>query len=296
MKRVILLFVAALVMTAPPDIYGQDPDFSSWWHDGKAELSGYKLTVSRYGEEREGTCVMIYVTEPFSESKRVKVDDHTRNPDDTVDVLKLNMVRDFQTGIYDYNMMTSVFVRSSDFSPVKVTFSAAEWCGHVYDEQIFLEDKVEGRYSSYFEDESGEYEVPGDARRAVLEDGLFIALRGLRGEFLKPGQSRRFNLLPGTYARRMGHTAAMTWYAAQISRPDEVRTITVPAGTFDTIVYAIQVGKRAGTFHVEKEYPHRIIRWGLAPDIRGELTGTVRLPYWELNKNGDESYLEKLGL
>ena len=69
---------------------------------------------------------MIFVTEPFSDSKRVKVDDPRRDPPDTFEVLKLNLVRDFQTGIYDYNTMTSVIVRSDDFEPVKVTFSSDE--------------------------------------------------------------------------------------------------------------------------------------------------------------------------
>ena len=37
-------------------------DFGAYWHDGKAELDGYALTVSRYGEVRKGQAVMISVT------------------------------------------------------------------------------------------------------------------------------------------------------------------------------------------------------------------------------------------
>src|SRR5262245_10743270 len=57
-----------------------DPEFESSWHDGKAELDGYKFTISRYRHERKGQGVLVYVTEPFSESKRVKVDNPNRNP------------------------------------------------------------------------------------------------------------------------------------------------------------------------------------------------------------------------
>ncbi len=117
-------------------------DFETYWHDGKAELNGYRLTVSRYGQPRTGRAVAIYVTEPFSKSKRVKVDDPTKNPGGVEDVLKLNLVRDFQTGIYDYNTMVSVFVRSADFSPVKTSFSSAEWCGHVFEEQTFHPGRI----------------------------------------------------------------------------------------------------------------------------------------------------------
>jgi hypothetical protein len=147
--------ILVLLLWTSPALSGSDREFDATWHDGKAELDGYRLTVSRYGEERKGTAVLVYVTEPFSESKRVKVDDHTKNPSDTFNALKLNAIRDFQTGIYDYNTMVSVFVRSTDFSTAKVTFTSAEWCGHVYEELRFDPDRISGHYYSYFEDESG---------------------------------------------------------------------------------------------------------------------------------------------
>ena len=156
-RRVFFLVTVLAVLaagTAAPSSAG-DPDFSAYWHDGKAEIDGYRLTVSRYGESREGTAVAIYVTEPFSDSKRVKANDPAKNPEDSFDVLKLNLVRDFQTGIYDYNTMVSVFARSSDFTPVKITFTSAEWCGHVYEELLLGPGGITGQFYSYFEDESG---------------------------------------------------------------------------------------------------------------------------------------------
>src|SRR5207249_3206702 len=86
-------------------------DFWSTWGDGKAELDGYALTQPRYGELRAGTAVLIFVTEDFSDSARVKADPGKHPASDVYPVLKLNFVRDFQTGIYDYNVMTSTFAR-----------------------------------------------------------------------------------------------------------------------------------------------------------------------------------------
>jgi len=40
-------------------------DFWSRWGDGKAEISGYRIETNRYGEMREGTVALIYVTEPM---------------------------------------------------------------------------------------------------------------------------------------------------------------------------------------------------------------------------------------
>src|SRR4051812_35432527 len=106
-------------------------EFWQHWGDGKAELDGYALTQPRYGEKREGTAVLVFVTEDFSDSLRVKADPGKHPPSDVYPVLKLNFIRDFQTGIYDYNVMTSTFLKTEDhFAPVKISFSSQEWCGH----------------------------------------------------------------------------------------------------------------------------------------------------------------------
>jgi len=180
MKAALILLSAVALLGAAAARPAGDPPFGSYWHDGKAEIDGYRYTLTRYGQPRRGECVAVYVTEPFSKSKNVKVDDAARNPGDTFDVLKLNLVRDFQTGIYDYNTMTSLFVRSADLEPVKVSFSSTEWCGNVYEELRVTPGLVSQRLSSYFEDESGAREERRP-RGGILEEELFVRLRGLDG-------------------------------------------------------------------------------------------------------------------
>ena len=83
--------------------------FWQHWSDGKAEVNAYRVTQKRYSELRDGTIFLIYVTEPFSKSRHVKVDYYDqKNPDHTI-ALKLNIVERFQTGVYDYRLMTSHF-------------------------------------------------------------------------------------------------------------------------------------------------------------------------------------------
>jgi len=290
-----LFLVMAVLLCAAPLRAGSDREFDAHWHDGKAEINGYRLTVSRYGQERDGKAVLIYVTEPFSESKRVKVNDWHKNPDDTFDALKLNLVRDFQTGVYDYNTMVSVFVRSADFSPVKVTFTSSEWCGQVYEELLFHPDRIIGHYFSYFEDESGPRDIEM-AADGVAEDNLFILLRGLRGDYLEPGDKTEVLMLPGVYFGRLSHQTP-DWVETEIKREKKNKTIKVPAGEFETMLYEIKTADgRKGLFYIEEHYPHRIIRWEMSPDVKAELTGSERLQYWKLNQNGNDSYLKKLGL
>lgn len=280
-----------------------DPEFGSHWHDGRAELDGYRLTVQRYGEPRVGQAVMVFVTEPFRASTRVKADDPSRASADVFEVLKLNFARDFQTGIYDYNTMVSLFVRSDSFEPVKLTFTSTEWCGNVYEELLVDPKQLQQRIFSYFEGESTAGPLPRPPG-GVIEEELFVRLRGLRGEYMRPGTTRAVPFLAGSFHRRMTHVPAR-WTRAVIEHLAAPERVEVPAGSFVTRAYVVRVADgREGRFHVEAAWPHRIVKWAWsAPRATattvsdaGELTGTQRLAYWQLNGNGGERSLRALGL
>jgi hypothetical protein len=276
--------------------------FEARWHDGRAELDGYRYSIVRYGRARVGQAVMIYVTEPWSRQKRVKVEDASRNPSDVFDVLKLNLVRDFQTGIYDYNTMVSLFVRTQDFSPVQLSFTSAEWCGNVYAKVEFDDDTVKEALYSYFEDETGtrSLERPRDG---VTQDALFVLLRGLKGEFLAPGLERRISLLSGILESRLRHQP-LEWASARIVRASSPVSVGVPAGNWShAVYYEVKVENgRTGRFWIEPDGDGRILKWAWTESGRseasesGELTGTLRTAYWKENGPGKEALLQQLGL
>lgn len=283
------------------------PTFESHWQDGRAELAGYRYHVTRYGQRRSGRCAMIVVTEPFSAAKRVKVDDPSKNPADAFEALKLNFVRSFQTGIYDYHTMVSLFTRSRDFSTVKVAFSATEWCGQVYEEQGFGPRAISGFVRSYFEDESRALSLPAKPG-GIAEDDLLLVLRGLRGDFLPPGRTRSVHLLASPFVTRLQHRPA-AWLLADIARSRDPVRVSVPAGSFQAIHYTVRVDDgRTGRFWIEPAYPHRILKWTWTASAgrtarmsgdgldEGELIRSTRLPYWRLNGPGGERYLREMGL
>nr|MCU0229429.1 hypothetical protein [Bryobacterales bacterium] len=178
-----------------------DAAFWKVWGDGQAELAGYSLRTMRYGQPREGTAVTIFVTEPFSNEARVKADAGKHSPADEFPVMKLNLMEDFPTGIYDYNVMTSVFValRAVNGRPAgratKISFSAQEWCGQVYQQLLFDESKVRSTLHSYFDgegDASSELPAPRDG---ISEEELLFWARGMAAPFLNPGESRSLPLL-----------------------------------------------------------------------------------------------------
>ena len=52
-------------------------------------------------------------------------------------ILKLNLIKRFNTGIYDYSMMKSVFTpipseQQQLSKTLKVSTTRQDWCGHVY--------------------------------------------------------------------------------------------------------------------------------------------------------------------
>lgn len=288
----------ALILSSPAALAAPDPN--SFWSDGKAELDGYRTTRNRYGEDRNGTLVLIYVKEPFSEAQRIKADPgHPAS--DVFDVLKLNVVEDFQTGIYDYNLMSSIF---SQFSAragrragaaVKIVFSNQEWCGAVFEELLIDPSAVRQKRFSYFGGEGDQ-----DQKLSLPEGGLFldeipILVRQFPSAFLQPGESKKAPIFPQLTHARLIHKPA-DWAQGTISRGDKPKTIEVPAGKFEVETWTVEAHGDTWTYLVEKTHPHRIILWTGPSAFRAELTGSARLPYWELNQNGGESYLPKIGL
>ena len=266
--------------------------FWSHWADGKAEVSGYTLTQPRYGQSRRGHAVLIYVTEPFSLKKQVKVDRYEPKNPDHITALKLNFVRKFQTGVYDYSVMTSVFVDPQDnMRPLKVSFSSQEWCGQVYEEAVFGPRSVKVETKSYFQDESRNSVLPGVVDS---EDAFWISARGLTKN--GPGEFTGEKQFLGTATlRRLRHLNASPTRSKLTWSP--TKKITVPAGNFDVRSISWQRQDRVlCTLDVEMPTPHRIVRWYCRDGEKAELTGTRRIPYWQLSREGDEEKLKALGL
>ena len=67
MKRDYSFFACLVALAVCHASAARADDFWKHWGDGKAELDRYALTQPRYGELRQGTAVLIFVTEDFSD-------------------------------------------------------------------------------------------------------------------------------------------------------------------------------------------------------------------------------------
>jgi len=302
--------------TTPPQ-FGEA--FWQQWGDGQAELSGYELVYPRYGEARRGTAVTIFVTETFADSLRVKSERPERPDSDRFPVIKLNLMQDFATGVYDYNLMTSTFVALADVngrpagSPTKVAFSSQEWCGQVYAQLLFDADDVRLASHSYFDGEADREEKLAYPVGGVAEDALPLWARGLAGPVLQPGESRDVSLLRSLETARLQHLET-AWQHAVLSRAAAPETLAVPAGSFDVERFTVEVaegladrsyppgGSRRSlpsqrwTFWVETAPPRRLVKWTHSSGISAALIASERMAYWTMNGPDFESALLRLGL
>ncbi|MCZ7584252.1 MAG: hypothetical protein M5R36_13450 [Deltaproteobacteria bacterium] len=301
MPRVRWLTFAALVVVVGAASADDSPDFWAHWGDGLAEMNSYALTYNRYGENRQGKTIAIFVTETFSDKKRVKADSGQVPKDDELPVLKLNLVKDFQTGVYDYKLLTSVFAAvdpradRAAMAPVKVSFSSQEWCGHVYEERIFRAEQITRTVRSYFLDESIDHETTAWPDDGITEDELPILVRELRGERLKPGGKMTVPYLMSAERARMTHITP-AWTTAVIGKSAAPETVDTPAGKFQAVLWsATPKGQDAWRFWVDTAYPHKLVRWERVDGEIAVLTGSTRMPYWKLHGEGDEKHLKEFG-
>jgi len=102
--------------------------------------------------------------------------------------------------------------------------------------------------------------------------------------------------LPTLLEARFAHRP-VEWGRATVSRSASPHEVKVPAGTFSVEEWTVAVeGGGTTTWLVEAESPWRIVGWSGEGGEKGELLGTTRLPYWQLNGPDGEAKLKELGL
>lgn len=278
-----------------------DSQFWRTWGDGLAELSSYDLTEPHYGQPRRGVAVTIFVSETFSNSARVKADPGKHPKSDEFPVMKLNLVKDFQTGIYDYNDMTSVFVALDAVNSrragtlTKASFSSQEWCGNVFHQLLFDAGGIRSSRHSYFDGEGDQQVTLPYPADGVAGDGLFLWARQMAEPRLTPGESRTVPMLTTLQRVRDSHKAA-EWTQAKLTRMKTLTPMTVPAGQFEVEAWVAESAEGKLTVYVETAVPHRIVKWESSGGEKGELLGSERMKYWKMNGPGGESNLKKLRL
>lgn len=257
-------------------------NFKNYWHNGEAEITSYKLEQARYGEMRDGTAVLVFVTEDFLPEKQVKADNYSKT---NTPVLKLNATKNFNTGVYPYSIMQSTFYPvSNNVHAIKVSCSVQEWCGHVYS-QLNNKDQFEIMSHSYFESEADQ---DFKLEKSILENELWTQLR-LDPKSLPTGDLK---IVPSLEFIRLQHIEFRA-YDANANLKNGTYTISFPE--LD----------RTLSINYNTEFPYNILGWedshrsGFGNNVttltsKATLLKTIKSAYWSKNSNADAKLRETL--
>lgn len=258
---------------------------SEYWDSGLAEISRYELKQARYGSLHEGEALLLFVTEPFLPADQVK-DDSGSDPS-AERILKLNAFKRFNTGVYDYSIMSSVFSSVKpevELPTYKVTTSIQDWCGQVFNQWNQRADAWECELRSYFQAE-GDKDESFDL--VPLEDGIWNRIR-IDPKTLPQGTLK---MIPSSAYLRLMHKAIHAY---------EVEA-TLSHGSYELHYPALH---RTLTIQFEKNAPFEIKSWKESYPDRGDKiltteakrTHHLRSYYWEQNQPSFLNLRKKLGL
>lgn len=292
----------AAVPSLPADAPAPSAQFLKYWKSGLAELSSYAVTTQRYGEPRTAEAVLVFVHEEIDDKTRVKVESDRVPVSRRIPVLKLNHAIKFNTGVYDYSVMTSVFAGLSGpgvnrpLEPRKISFSSQEWCGQVWHQVLPRPKGLVSTLHSYFEAEGdAETVLPYPKGPVHYEDEMPLLVRELDGEILKPGESRALHLLPSLWERRKRHVP-LAFMSATLAKAGAPEARPTRQGKVVAVKWTLSWEGHAMAYWVEAAQPRKLLAWDDGKGERGELIRSLRKTYWELNRNRDLPLRKELGL
>lgn len=260
------------------------PKFNTYWNTGKAEITSYALTQSRYGQIHQGTAVNIFVTEEFLPNKQVKADNQDEH---NISILKLNSTKKFVTGIYPYSLMTSTFTPIyTSQKAIKISFSSQEWCGNTF-VQLNNRAQFEIDFRSYFETNADKKIV---LTKNILENDLWNLLR-INPKKLPTGN---FNSIPSFEFLALNHQKIAA-YQANASLKEE--------GDFITYSIYYPSLKRELIIKATKKFPFTIENWketftknGKENTSEATKIKTIQAAYWNKKRVTDTKERTLLGL
>jgi hypothetical protein len=277
-----LIFILTMVTLPHSSLLAGDA-VRNFWFNG-AEINRYELSQSRYGEQHPGHAEFIFVTEPFLMHQQVKDE---RGIDPSTDVLKLNALRTFNTGIYSYRTMTSTF-RPIDLlaypHALKTTTSVQDWCGHAYQQINRTTTGWAVELRSYFETEGDQNT---ELNESWLEDEFWLLVR------LDPMElpTGLISVVPGALTTRFAHLPI---------KPQQARTKLITTKAQSTYSISYPELQRALHIHFDREFPHIIRAWA-ETSPQGTTTAklthrTMNSSYWSEQQVSDRDKRKQLGL
>lgn len=242
---------------------------------GLAEFNVYDASLPRYGEMRNAVITHIWVKEPWDASRGIKWGG-TDSGD--LEVLKLNQIASYPTGLYRYEQMWSGFWNTETASLVKFSMTHHEACGNTYKQGRTANGLLDYVAFSYFEGEGESAKQTPWSENAFFYDELPLRLRMLA--FNQPLKNPlRISLFPSVIHTKIDQLSPQS------------ATITQSSDSSGAILFTVDHPNGSDRFTFASESPHLLISWKRADGGSLTLRKSLLIDYWNKNHRGDESLL-----
>jgi hypothetical protein len=248
-----------------------------YWDGGKAEFQTYNAKIEKYGYTRDAEIKIILVKEPFDLFKRVK----SLTVPEPIKALKMNYIKSFPVGVYEYNQMASIFFERSSGRILKYSMSSQDGCGSSYMQYINNGKEHNFIFHSYFDDE-------GEIKRTITESDpiyFYDALPLILRFRIKEKSPYRVKIFPGFISNK---------FTEPIPYEVKVTKTFLEKVTFNNIIYqsvysvVVNGGGKRDTLYFDYIYPHRLIKWKMNNKDELNLDKSSFIYYWEKIKPGDD--------
>jgi len=246
---------------------------SDHWDRGKAQVDVYDADYLKYGVRRKGRLTLVLVKEPFNLKTGVK------EKGAGAAVLKMNLIRRFNTGIYDYYQMGSAFVDVRNGRLAKFAGSSQDGCGMTY--KVYADGGL--RTFSYFDGEGEKHDR--------------LDLKGKTFYYMLPLILR--------YRLRQGERYALPFYRTMMSnryvkprvfrgkvRVDRLKTYQPGDKRYEGVFrVTVTYGEGKDRLHFAAAFPHTMLSWHKANGDRLMLRRSHFIDYWNYNRPEHQSLL-----
>lgn len=259
---------------------------------GKAEIAVYRGQIMRYGQKRPARLALITVLEPFNMQQRVKANQGMEHSY----AIKQNQSLNYQTGVYPYSQLNSIFWRLSNGSLIKASMTSQDWCGHTFKEAIRTDKQLILNYNSYWENEASGSQNISEPDQALLYDELPLVVRS--PDFRKIKQSSVFPLLMSSQVNQPtwdiyeARREKLQYDPAKIEQ--ESTTLRINGKLYPEVLrIKITASGPDGNLHIDSFFvdeasPNRVLlRWERHDSSVLELEELYYSPYWKRHNKGD---------
>jgi len=296
-RRRLLQLAGAAAASSATASAAVDQTFWKTWSDGQAEVSSYDLTqTSPSGDVHRGVAIAIFATDTFSNALRVKADPAKHPNQDQFPVMKFELLKDLQTGLTNSHEQTSSFLalapvngRAAGF-PTKISYSRQNWHGALYHQLLFDKTTIRSWRHGILDGDADKVQEIQYPPAATSVDALWFWARQMAEPYVKRGEFRLAPVLTSIEAR------GQQFKQSNFTRSPVNQKIALPSGNHDVELCSVHIDDEVRKYWVERDAPHRIVRWETSGGERGQLLGSERMKFWQLTGKGGEEQLRKLRL